>query len=370
MTEKSPTLKSVVRQFDQLLRPELAQDWDNVGLLVGDPETPITKILLCIDLTPAVFREAQALRAQLVLAYHPPLFKPIKTIRADRQQILFDAVRLGIGVYSIHTALDVLPGGTSDVLADIVDLQDRKPVELISPRAGRSKILIHVPADAVEKVANAIFAVGAGVIGEYDHCSFRMRGTGTFRGNKNTHPTLGQAERFETLEEMRLDVLADNAILPEVVTAIRRSHPYEEPAFDICPLTDAGTLGLGLGRIGRLPEPVEFQTIVAKIKRRTKLKHLQVADAGNGKISRVALGPGSCGDMIPSLAGKIDLFITGEIRHHTALEALREGINVICLGHGNSERIALKSLARSLAESLHSIQFHLSDRDADPLTII
>jgi dinuclear metal center YbgI/SA1388 family protein len=370
MVAKSYKLKHIVHQLNTLLRPELAQEWDNVGLLVGDPDSSVSRVLLCIDLTPAVLREAQTLRTQLILAYHPPLFKPIKTLRADRQEVLFQTARSNIAVYSIHTALDVLPGGTSDVLADLIDLQDRNPVQMLPNRCDRSKVVVFVPSGAVEKVADALFSVGAGIIGEYDQCSFRTQGIGTFRGNLNSNPVIGRPGHFEKVEEVRLDVLADNKILPQVIDAIHRSHPYEEPAFDICPRTDASTLGLGIGRVGKLASPVDLPTLVNRIKRRTKLKHLQIADAGNSKISRIAVGPGSCGDMIAGLKGKIDLFITGEVRHHDALEALRSDISVICLGHGNSERITLKPLARTLAESLPPIQFHLSDRDIDPLTLI
>jgi hypothetical protein len=256
------------------------------------------------------------------------------------------------------------------VLADLVDLQDRKPIQVLPARCDRSKVVVFVPPGAVEKVADALFNVGAGIIGEYDQCSFRTQGIGTFRGNQNSNPVVGRPGHFEKVEEIRLDVIADNKILPNVIAAIRQSHPYEEPAFDICPRTEASILGLGIGRVGKLAEPVDLQTLVNHIKRRTKLKHLQIADAGNAKISRIAVGPGSCGDMIATLKGKIDLFITGEVRHHDALEAVRSGITVICLGHGNSERITLKPLSKMLGKSLPELEFHLSERDADPLTII
>lgn len=370
MATKSQKLKHVVHQFNTLLRPELAQDWDNVGLLVGDPEITVNRVLLCIDLTPSVLREARSLRVQLILAYHPPLFKPIKTLRADRQEVLFQAIRANIAVYSIHTALDVLPGGTSDVLADLVDMQNRKPIELLATRSARSKVVVFVPADAVEQVAQALFKVGAGVIGQYDRCSFRTPGIGTFRGSQESNPVVGQAGNYETVEEVRLDVVADNKLLPEVAAAIRKSHPYEEPAFDIFPCTDAALLGLGLGRYGTLPKPTPLKTLIAQIKRRTGLRNLQVADAGNHQITRLAVGPGACDDLVASLTGKTDLFITGEVRHHTALAAVRNGMSVICLGHGNSERITLKPLAKLLAQSLPELRFHLSDRDADPLTLV
>jgi dinuclear metal center YbgI/SA1388 family protein len=331
-------------------------------------------MMLCIDLTPAVLREVQSRRAELVLAYHPPIFEAIKTVRADRQEVIFQAVRSNIAVYSIHTALDVLPGGTSDALADMVDLIDRKPVEMIeTKRTGlKSKFVVFVPYDIqqVEKVSLAIFGAGAGRIGEYSCCSFLSAGNGTFLGSKNSHPAVGKAGEFETVEEMRIEVVAENAVLPEVVRAVKGVHPYEEPAYDIYPLAEQAGEELGLGRIGRLAKPANLKTVAGLVKRRTGLKHLHVVDAGAGKLSRAAVGPGSCGKMLESLEGKIDLFITGELRHHSGLDAARKGISVICLGHGNSERLALKGLQKILMQSLPDLDISISTRDADPLVIL
>ncbi len=365
---KTYILKDVISEFDRVLKPQLAMDWDNVGLLVGDPNRRVGKVLLCIDLTPAVLREAVSLRASLVLAYHPPLFKPIKTIRADRQPVLFDAIRSNIAIYSIHTALDMLPGGTSDVLADLVDLKNRLPIEECAKKNNKSKLVVFVPTSAAEKVAKSLFAIGAGRIGEYDSCSFCTAGLGTFRGSEKSHPVIGHAGHFETVDEIRLEVVVENNKIPAAVAAIRKTHPYEEPAFDIYPCTTVPDVKYGLGRIGELGKAVNLKTIISQIKRRTKLKCLQIADAGVKSIRRVAVGPGSCGDLIAPLAGNIDLFITGEVKHHIALEAVRAGISVICLGHGNSERIALPALRDMVRTNLPGMDFILSLRDKDPLT--
>ncbi len=374
MKAKPMALKNVEAQLNKTLRPELAQSWDNVGLLVGDPEQIVRRMTLCIDLTPAVLREAQARRAELILAYHPPIFEAIKTVRADRQEVIFQAVRSNIAVYAIHTALDVLPSGTSDALADLVDLVDRKPVEAVERKGGgkKSKFVVFVPYDIkhVEKVSLAIFEAGAGRIGEYSCCSFLTAGNGTFLGSEKSHPAVGKAGQFETVEEMRIEVVADNAVLPEVIRAVKAVHPYEEPAFDIYPLAEVGGEDLGLGRIGRLAKPADLKTVAGMVKRRTGLKHLQVVDAGTGKLSRAAVGPGSCGKMLDPLEGKIDLFITGELRHHNGLDAARKGISVICLGHGNSERIALKGLQNLLTSTLPDLDISISNRDVDPLTIV
>ncbi len=372
MNLKSIPLGRIESVLNRMLRPELAQSWDNVGLLAGDPRQGIKRMLLCIDLTPAVLREAQTRRVQMILAYHPPIFEPLKTIRADRQEVIFQALKSRIAVYAIHTALDALPGGTSDALADIVDLTDRKPIEIVTQPSKRSKLVVFVPYDAkqLQEVSLAIFGAGGGQIGEYSCCSFLSAGHGTFMGSEKTHPAVGKAGKFESVEEMRMEIIVDNAKLPDVIRAMKSAHPYEEPAYDVYPVTTVPDQELGIGRIGKLPKPMSLQGIVATVKRQTKLKSVLVTDGGKAKISRVAVGPGSCGKMLEQLAGKIDLFITGEIRHHTALAAQQAGTSVICLGHGNSERIALKGLKKILAPEFRDQEILISNRDADPQVIL
>jgi len=370
MTTKSMTLGKVESVLNRTLRPELAQGWDNVGLLAGDPRQGVKKVLLCIDLTPEVVREAKEKRVQLVLAYHPPIFDGLKKIRADRQAVIYEILSSRIGVYSIHTAFDVLPGGTSDVLADVVDLTDRKPVDMVSQAGNKSKLVVFVPYEAKElqAVSLAIFKAGAGQIGEYSCCSFLTAGHGTFMGSAKTHPAIGKPGEFETVEEMRIEVVVDNDKVADVVRAMKAVHPYEEPAYDVIPLACVGE-ELGIGRIGNLPKPTDLKSVVATVKRRTGLKNVQIVDGGRAKLTRVAVGPGSCGKMLEQLAGKIDLFVTGEIRHHTALAARQAGTSVICLGHGNSERIALAGLKKMLAGPLGGVEILVSKADADPLVI-
>jgi len=373
MKIKPLPLKRIEEQLNQTLRPELAQTWDNVGLLAGDPNRSVGRVLLCIDLMPAVCREAVARKAQLVLAYHPPIFEPLKSVRADRH-VIYQAIRSDLAVYAIHTALDVLPGGTSDTLADLVGLADRAPIEPIAPPAtsGKSKLVVFVPRKAqhLEKVSLAIFRAGAGHIGEYSCCSFLSSGHGTFMGSDKSHPTIGKPGQFETVEEMRMEVLVENTRLPAVVRAMRAAHPYEEPAYDVYPLAQATGEDLGLGRVGTLRRPADLKTIADRIRKHSGLKHLQLADGGKKKLFRAAVGPGSCGSMLEKLAGKIDLFVTGEIRHHTALAAVHAGTSVICLGHGNSERIALPALQTRLKQTLPNLDFLLSRSDADPLVAV
>ena len=189
----------------------LAQAGDNVGLLAGDPGAIVRRALLCVDLTADVAAEAIRQRADLVVAYHPPLFKPISRLNAAGRGTdahVFACIANGIAVYSPHTALDAAEGGTNDVLASLCNIRDPQPVETADePGEDECKVIVFVPAAEVDAVAEAMFAAGAGRIGEYEKCSFRVAGQGTFLGSDQTKPAIGQAGAFERVDEIRLEAV-------------------------------------------------------------------------------------------------------------------------------------------------------------------
>jgi dinuclear metal center YbgI/SA1388 family protein len=304
----------------------------------------------------------------VVIAYHPPLFKPIKRLTAG--DLIFDAIRRGVAVYSPHTALDVVDGGTNDVLADTVSLLHRKPLRFRETKPTHYKLVTFVPPDAVEKVADALFAAGAGSIGgigNYTNCSFRSSGVGTFRGNDRSNPAVGQAGKFERVEEMRLEVILEKSHAQTAVEALRKAHPYEEVAFDLQMLAPL-TVPAGLGRIGRLPSEVTLEMVAHLLKRSIGVDHLLIAGDKDTMIKTVALCAGAGGDLVKDvLANEVDLYITGELRHHSVLELQRAGVNVICTLHTNSERLALRHLAKRLGEAIADVEFIVSSRDRDPL---
>jgi dinuclear metal center YbgI/SA1388 family protein len=199
-------VRNIQRVLESVAPLAYAESWDNVGLLIGDPASRVRKLMLCIDLTEAVLAEALAAKATMVMAYHPILFKDLKKLTADAAPVVYRAARKGIAVYSMHTALDVAPGGTNDVLADVLGLADVRPLEA-TMQQGRCQIVTFVPADELDAVATAAFDAGAGVIGNYHDCSFVVHGLGTFCGNDETHPTVGQAGRHEAVEEMRVEMV-------------------------------------------------------------------------------------------------------------------------------------------------------------------
>ena len=364
-------LSDLIGALEDIAPTRYAESWDNVGLIVGDPAQGVSKILLTIDYTADVAEEASREGCDCVVAYHPPIFDALKRVTAGGQGLIFDAVRRGVALYSPHTALDVAVGGTNDMLADAVGLPEdgRTPIRLYEPKAKQYKLVTFVPENALEKVSRALFEAGAGRIGDYSSCSFRTPGTGTFFGEEGTNPAAGKSGQLERVQEVRVETVVSIAKIAEVVKALRASHPYEEPAFDLNQLA-APPEGLGLGRVGELQEPVERAVLFERIKRELELGHLLIAGPAEGAVRRVAVCAGACGDLLnDALAQKAELYLTGEIRHHDAIKAARAGVTVVCTLHSNSERAVLKRLKQKLEGKAPGPTFLLSRADRDPFVI-
>ncbi len=349
-----------------------AEPWDNVGLIVGDPEQQISCAMLTIDYTTAVAEEALRAGTDLVIAYHPPLFQAVKRFTADSStKLMFDAARRGVAVYSPHTAIDIAAEGTNDMLADVLGLSTdaRRPLRVSQPQSTQCKLVIFSPVDAVEKVSEALFNAGAGRIGQYTHCSFRSNGTGTFIGEAGTNPTVGQAGKFETADEVRIETVLPLEKVTEAVAALRAAHPYEEAAFDLVQLA-AAPEGLGQGRIGDLDRPTSLASLFDRIKRELSLEHLLIAGPQLGDVTRVACCAGSCGDLLDdAIKQGAQLYLTGEMKHHEALKASAAGMTVVCTLHSNSERAMLRRLQAKLSEKLPGLVVEISKMDRDPFTI-
>ena len=358
-------LSNVVNLLEQIAPTNFAESWDNVGLLAGDPASSIRRILLTIDFTSQVVREAISQRADLVIAYHPPIFEPIKRLTAKNP--VFTAISNGIALYSPHTALDVADGGTNDMLADVLGLIDRAPLRAASAEANEYKLVTFVPFEHVDKVSRALFAAGAGRIGNYTSCSFRAEGTGTFFGEPGTNPTVGKQGKLEKAEEIRLETVVPIARVDEVVRALRKSHPYEEPAFDLNQL--AASSSGGMGRIGSL-KSASRSAIFSRIKRGLKINRLLIAGPRTGTLTRGAVCAGSCGNLVnDAIAGGAQLFLTGEMRHHDALKAAASGMTVVCALHSNSERPVLGRIQSKLKSLAPELKVALSRADGDPFAI-
>lgn len=361
------------RAMETLAPSWAAAEWDNVGLLAGSMKWPLRKVLLTIDLTPPVLDEAAAGRFGAIVSYHPPIFRAVKkhTVhRVEQDGLAAEALSRRIAVYSPHTALDCAPGGTNDTLAQLCGLHDVRPFLTAAPRSEQFKLVTFVPADKADTVADALFAAGAGWIGDYEKCSYRLSGEGTFFGTESTSPALGRKGRLERVAEIRLETVVPSAVLPGVVSALRKAHPYEEPAFDVYPLRNPPHPRIGQGRVGMLPRPTGVGALARRVARLVGAPCASIIGDPRGVVRRAVVIAGSAARMpfedSTSPPGPVDVVVTGEVRHHDALHYERAGLPAIVLGHSVSERPVLRPLARRLRELLPGVECAVSRVDRDP----
>ncbi|NBB83454.1 MAG: Nif3-like dinuclear metal center hexameric protein [Alphaproteobacteria bacterium] len=372
----SMKLDDVVTALQDLAPLELAAAWDNVGLLVEPVRSRrIKRVMLTIDLTDAVADEAVEAAAEMVIAYHPPIFSPVRRV-GDLNRAVRTVMEKRIAVYSPHTALDAAPDGMSDWLAGACgQLEWAEPIEQATQHdaAQACKLVVFVPAEHVDAVREALAteAGGVGGIGNYTHCSFNTQGLGTFKGGAGSNPAYGQRGRLERVDEVRLEMACGKSALAQALEVIRRVHPYEEPAWEAYELLDAPVPGGGMGRIAALKRPATVNTIVGRIKQQLGLKHVRVArpEGLRGKIAHVAVCPGAGGGVFEDLVGP-QLLLTGEMKHHDVLACVERGTAVVLTDHTHTERGYLPTVKRRLAKALGpGVDIRLARRDRDPLNV-
>ncbi|MGP1309878.1 MAG: Nif3-like dinuclear metal center hexameric protein [Phycisphaerales bacterium] len=363
----------LIAAIDALAPPALAEPWDNVGLLVGDPERDLEgPALLTIDLTPAVLAEALAMSAGAIVAYHPPLFSSIKRITSDSRggRTLLRCIEAGMVIHSPHTALDAVAGGVTDWLADgLGAIGDRRALVAATPSTpGQThKFVTFVPRDAVDRVRMALSSAGAGRIGEYDQCAFEVEGTGSFQGSERSNPAVGKAGRLERVEEVRLEMVCAGRAVPLLVETLRAFHPYEEPAFDVYELAGRPDRSVGAGRRITLDQPRSAEQIAASVRDYLGLQSVRLAVAPSAEeetISRVGVCPGSGAELVDAaIAEGCQLFVTGEMKHHDLLSTLARGCSVILAGHTNTERGYLPKFAENLRKGVPAADIRVSEAD-------
>ena len=364
-------LEQIREAIEQIAPLKLAQDWDNVGFLIGDRRRDIKRILMTIDTTRAVAAEAKRFKADLILAYHPVIWDGLKRITADGATApIYELIQANIGVFSIHTALDTAAGGVNDALASIFPLVDATPIgDYVADPAGQHyKLITFIPKDAVNTVAEALYAAGAGAIGQYSHCGFMTEGVGTFLPLDGARPAIGRRGRLEHVEEIRLETVVAAEKVAAVIAALRKAHPYETPAFDVFGHYDLENR-LGLGRMGRLEQPMSLDSVIKNVRHITGAKAVGLIGPARRTVRTAAVCAGSCGKLLDTvIAAGCDLYLTGELKHHQALAAQEAGLTCLCLSHSVSERFALKNLAKTLKKRLKNVTIRFSQKDADPFT--
>lgn len=333
--------------------PEHAYDWDNVGLQVGDPGWAVQRVLVTLDVTSTVLEEAARVPGTLVLAHHPLLFRPLKrlTPATPSGRLALQAAQHGIAVAAAHTNLDVSQdgAGTSTPVARVLDLQAARPLDTAVEEGARCKLVVFVPPEALDPVLDGVSAAGAGVIGEYERCSFRVRGTGAFRPSERADPYSGRIGADAAEDEYRVEVELPRRLAGAVVRALIEAHPYEEPAYDLVPLLDGAEVGLGL--VGELSAPRSLAEVAASVRDGLPAPHLRFAGDPDREVRRVAVVGGAGDSHIgAALAAGADVYVTGDLRHHVTLDAVEQGLALIDAGHHATEVAAMPRWVERLTE--------------------
>jgi dinuclear metal center YbgI/SA1388 family protein len=366
-----PTIAAVIGFLEEFAPPRLAAEWDNVGLLLGDRQVRVKRLMTCLTVTPESAAEAVEAKVQLIVSHHPILFRPVKRLTTSNPEgrVLLSLIRAGVSVYSPHTAFDNTRGGINDSLARRLSLTDVGPLRRgEGPRA--CKLIVFVPDKDLAKVSDAMFAAGGGRIGEYRECSFRLAGTGTFFGSDASNPTIGQKGRREEVSEWRLEVVCPESAVEGVVAAMRKAHSYEEPAYDVYPLRPA-TSPLGEGRIGRLPQPVPLGEFVRTVKAALSASLVQTVGDAAAAVERVAIVCGAGGEFLhDAIRARADVLLTGEMRFHDYLAAQAQQLALVLPGHYATERCGVEELAARLAEQWKDVEVWASRRERDPVLAV
>jgi dinuclear metal center YbgI/SA1388 family protein len=339
----------IAEAVDRIAPLALAEEWDNCGLQVGDPEAEVNRVLVALTPLPEVFEVAEEKGADFLLFHHPLVFDPLKTIDTSSYPggLLARAIRNGHAVYAAHTSYDAAPAGVSVALARTLGLG--APLRVLSPRGALRKLVVFVPEENVDAVAKALAEVGAGVIGDYTECTFRTRGTGTFRGGDETNPYLGEKGRLEEVEEVRIETVVPAHTVDRAVEAATAAHPYEEMALDVYPV-EGSPGGCGYGRLGTLPDRLTAGELREHVSESLGFPSRLVADPER-RIETVAALGGSGGSFIPEAAASgAHAYVTGDVDYHDALLAQSLGLTVIDAGHAATELPSLEPLALRLAE--------------------
>jgi dinuclear metal center YbgI/SA1388 family protein len=363
-------VSQLIEIIDLISPFELAQSWDNVGLLLGDADDTVSGCMFAVDITDAVADEAIAAGCNTIVGYHPVVWDPLKRItRQGPRPIVYKLLSNKINVISVHTALDAAPGGVNDALACAVGIKNPEPLSDYVSRGAPDtyKIVVFVPARNVNDVSEAMFDAGAGQMGNYSNCGFKSSGEGSFLPLKGAKPAIGSPGRLEKVDEIRFETIVEGGRLEAVIDAMKRVHPYEMPAYDIIKL-DLIEKRLGIGRFGALAQKRKFEEVVADIKKITGAPAIGFVGPRKKYVSSAAVCAGSCGSILNKvIACGCDIYVTGELKHHDALAASEAQLACLCLGHSFSERFILKTLKEKIAASAPDVSLKISRKDKDPI---
>jgi len=353
------TVRNLIQSIEKNAPRAYSEEWDNVGLLIGNEDSTVTGVLIALELTEAVMQEAIDGNFNFIITHHPLIFSGIKKINSSDStgRIIQKAITHCIAVYTAHTNLDNAPDGVNHILANKIGL---KETVVLSPQPHQSsKLITFVPVEYAQKIREAIFATGAGCIGNYDFCSFSVEGEGTFRANNHAHPFAGETGKYHIEKERRIETVFPSYLSKQVVAALFSAHPYEEPAYDLYKLENInGKIGSGV--IGSLPEPMDEKDFLLKLKYTLNIPVLRHSDFIGKPIKKVALCGGAGSFLIRSaLEQKADVFITADIKYHDFFIPDKKML-LVDAGHYETEQFSTELLQYILNQNFSNFAAQIS----------
>ncbi len=345
----------------------LAESYDNVGLLVGRRERPVERVLVALDITEAVVLEGIERGVQAIVAHHPVVFSGLKKLvgQSDAVRAVERAIESKIALLASHTNLDAVSDGVSVHLARKLGLQS---VDILEPRANQLlNLTVFVPESALEAVREAVFAAGAGKVGNYDRCGFSLRGSGTFRPLEKARPAVGTVGKEETVEEVRIEFLVPAVRRAAVQRALKESHPYEEVAHYWHEHLGSWS-DVGFGAVGDWSTPKTWEELVSTVKSALNCSSIRHSTPPKGTISRVAVCGGSGSDLLESAqrAGA-QVYITSDVKYHRYFDAQSDCV-LVDVGHAESEQHTVELMVARISEKFRNFAVLGAETRTNPVT--
>ena len=343
-------INAVIKYLEEWAPRQIAWEKDNIGLQVGNKNDSITNILLSLDFNEKVLNQAIKKNCNLIITHHPYIFTPINSLdfgNDKKAKLIKELIKNEISLYSAHTNLDYTKDGVSFELAKTLGLKD---IEFLQPQIGnQNKLAVFAPESHIEKISDAIFKAGGGIIGDYSKCSSQSKVNGTFEGNSETNPTIGVRNNFEKVKEIKLEVLVNSWKLNSIIDAMKKAHPYEEPAYDVFVLKNEN-VNFGAGAVGNFAKSMTTSDFLKLIKTNLKTDSFRYTIGKKSKIKKVAVCGGSCSDMFElAISQSADAFITADVKFHTFQDA-ENRIMLIDAGHYETEVPVLNKVQNKLNE--------------------
>lgn len=359
-------LKELTSYLDTSIPLSFQEGYDNSGLQVGLPDREIRSALVTLDVTEEIIDEALKSGCDLIVSHHPVIFQGIKRLsgRSSSERILLKAIKQDVAIYSAHTNLDVVSGGVSRRMAEKLKLNN---IKVLAPLKGKLiKLVTFIPGSSLDKVRDAVFSAGAGVIGNYDSCGFTVTGSGSFRGNEHTNPYVGEKGKMHFENEVRFETILFAHLKDQVLKALVDAHPYEEVAYDLYPLENMNA-DAGYGCTGVLAEPLEADDFLRLVSEVFNAKGIRYSGHLSQKIGKVAMCGGSGGSLLKDAEySGADAWVTADIKYHSFFEA---GVKmlIVDIGHYESEKFAMEILSELIIKKFPKFAVRFSEINTNPI---